>query len=138
MGTMSSRSNRTIAPMVGVVVVAHEQVAFSLIEAARRVVGVIPNLAVACVSSGEETSSARQQVAQAGERVDEGAGVLLLVEADEPTALEASMTMADGTPAAEVVGGVSLPMLLKLATLDRCRLSPARLADELRSQDRAR
>jgi len=39
--------------------------------------------------------------------------------------------MADGTRSAEVVCGVNLPMLLKLATLDRCKLSPAALANEL-------
>ena len=39
--------------------------------------------------------------------------------------------MADGTRAAEVVCGVNLPMLLKLATLDRCRLLPAELAIEV-------
>jgi len=42
-----------------------------------------------------------------------------------------SMTMADGTRAAEVVCGVNLPMLLKLATLDRCRLPPLALAMEM-------
>jgi mannose/fructose-specific phosphotransferase system component IIA len=41
------------------------------------------------------------------------------------------MSMADGTRSAEVVCGVNLPMLLKVATLDRCKLSPTALASEV-------
>ncbi len=128
---MSSPGNRTIEPMVGVVVVSHEQVAFSLIEAARRVVGTIPNIAAACVSAGEDSASILHKVAQACGQVDDGAGVLLLVDVYGSTPFNVAMTMADGTRAAEVVCGVNLPMLLKLATLDRCKLTPATLAAEV-------
>ena len=47
------------------------------------------------------------------------------------TPFNVAMTMADGTRAAEVVCGVNLPMLLKVATLDRCALSPSALAAEV-------
>lgn len=117
--------------MVSVVVVSHEQVAFSLIEAARRVVGTIPNIAAACVSSGEDSASIMHKVAQACGQVDDGAGVVLLVDVYGSTPFNVSMTMADGTRAAEVVCGVNLPMLLKLATLDRCTMTPALVAADL-------
>jgi PTS system mannose-specific IIA component len=128
---MSSPGNTTNERMVGVVVVSHEQVAFSLIEAARRVVGVIPNIAAACVSAGEDSASVLHKVAQACGQVDDGVGVLLMVDVYGSTPFNVSMTMADGTRSAEVVCGVNLPMLLKLATLDRYRLSPSELAVEL-------
>lgn len=128
---MPSLGTRIIKPMVGVVVVSHEQVAFSLIEAARRVVGVIPNLAAACVSTGEDSAGILHKVAQACGQVDDAAGVLLLVDIYGSTPFNVAMTMLDGTRAAEVVCGVNLPMLLKLATLDRCNLSPNELAIEL-------
>ena len=63
--------------------------------------------------------------------MDDGAGVLLLVDVYGSTPFNVAMTMADGTHSAEVVSGVNLPMLLKVATLDRCTLSPAALAAEL-------
>jgi len=129
---MSSSGNRTIEPMVGVVVVSHEQVAFALIEAARRVVGTIPNIAAACVSAGEDSASIMHKVAQACGQVDDGAGVLILVDVYGSTPFNVSMTMADGTRAAEVVCGVNLPMLLKLATLDRCKVALLNLAEEVR------
>ena len=59
------------------------------------------------------------------------AGVLLLVDVYGSTPFNVAMTMADGTRSAEVVCGVNLPMLLKVATLDRCKLSPATLAAEV-------
>src|ERR1035437_3453438 len=98
---MSTPGNRTIEPMVGVVVVSHEQVAFSLIEAARRVVGTIPNIAAACVSAGEDSASIMHKVAQACGQVDDGAGVLLLVDIYGSTPFNVSMTQAAGTRAAE-------------------------------------
>ena len=48
---MSNPPTRTLKPMVGVVVVSHEQVAFSMLEAARRVVGTLPGVRVACASA---------------------------------------------------------------------------------------
>jgi PTS system mannose-specific IIA component len=129
---MSTPGTRTIEPMVGVVVVSHEQVAFSLIEAARRVVGrTIPNIAAACVSAGEDSASILHKVAHACSQVDDGAGVVLLVDVYGSTPFNVAMTMADGTRSAEVVCGVNLPMLLKVATLDRCGLSPSVLAYEV-------
>jgi len=110
---MSTAGMRTIEPMVGVVVVSHEQVAFSLIEAARRVVGTIPNIAAACVSAGEDSASVLHKVAQACGQVDDGAGVILLVDVFGSTPFNVAMTMADGTRSAEVVCGVNLPMLLE-------------------------
>ncbi|MBN2574057.1 MAG: PTS sugar transporter subunit IIA [Deltaproteobacteria bacterium] len=128
---MSLPENRAKEPMVGVVVVSHEQVAFSLIEAARRVVGTIPNIAAACVSAGEDSASITHKVAQACGQVDDGAGVLLMVDVYGSTPFKVAMTMADGTHSAEVVSGVNLPMLLKLAMLDRCALTPGALAAEM-------
>jgi len=128
---MATPGSRTVAPMVGVVVVSHEQVAFSLIEAARRIMGMIPSIAAACVSTGEDSASILQKVAHACSQVDDGAGVLLLVDVYGSTPFNVAMTMADGTRAAEVVAGVNLPMLLKLATLNRCTLTPSVLANEL-------
>jgi mannose/fructose-specific phosphotransferase system component IIA len=46
------------------------------------------------------------------------------------------MTMLDGTRPAEVLCGVNLPMLIKLANLDREPGPPVVLAEELRDSGR--
>ena len=128
---MSTQPTRTLKPMVGVVVVSHEQVAFSMMEAARRVVGTLPGVAVVCASAADDSAAITQRVSQACTEVDDGNGVLIMVDVYGSTPFHVAMSMLDGTGAAEVLCGVNLPMLLKLATLDRTRLTPAQMALEL-------
>ena len=128
---MSTQPTRTLKPMVGVVVVSHEQVAFSMLEAARRVVGTLPGVTVVCASAADDSAAITQRVAQACSEVDDGNGVLIMVDVYGSTPFHVAMSMLDGTGAAEVLCGVNLPMLLKLATLDRTRLTPAEMALEL-------
>jgi len=128
---MPGEASKTVKPIVGVVVVSHEQIAFAMLEAARRVVGMLPGVAIACASAADDSAVTTQRVAQACSQVDDGAGVLLMVDIYGSTPYHVAMSMLDGTAAGEVVCGVNLPMLLKLATLDRARLSPAEMAQEL-------
>ena len=117
--------------MVGVVVLSHEQVAFSMLEAARRVVGTLPGVAVACASAADDSVAITERVSRACNDVDDGAGVLIMVDVYGSTPFHVAMSMLGATGAAEVLCGVNLPMLLKLATLDRTRLSPTEMALEL-------
>jgi PTS system mannose-specific IIA component len=117
--------------LVGVVVVSHEQIAFSMLEAARRVVGMLPGVATACASTADDSAAITQKVAHACSEVDDGAGVLLMVDIYGSTPYHVAMSMLDGTGAGEVLCGVNLPMLLKLATIDRARLTPHEMALEL-------
>jgi PTS system mannose-specific IIA component len=128
---MTPQPTRTLKPMVGIVLVSHEQVAFSMLEAARRVVGTLPGVTVVSSSAGDDSAALTHRLAQACGDVDDGAGVLLMVDIYGSTPFHVAMSMLDGTGAGEVLCGVNLPMLLKLATLDRTRLSPGEMAQEL-------
>jgi mannose/fructose-specific phosphotransferase system component IIA len=70
-----------------------------------------------------------RKVAHACDQVDDGAGVLLLVDVRGSSPFNVSRTSANTV---DVVCGPNLPMLLKLATLDRRSLSLTALAAELR------
>lgn len=117
--------------MVGVVLVSHEQLAFAMLEAARRMVGALPGMEVACISAGEDSAAVVKKVAEACAKADDGAGVLILVDVHGATPFRVAMSMLDGTRAGEVLCGMNLPMLLKLGTLDRTQLSPQELAQDL-------
>jgi mannose/fructose-specific phosphotransferase system component IIA len=54
-----------------------------------------------------------------------------MVDVYGSTPFHVAMSMLDGTGAGEVLCGVNLPMLLKLATIDRTRLSPEEMAQQL-------
>jgi PTS system mannose-specific IIA component len=123
-------------PVLGVVVVTHDQAAISLVAAAFAIVGELPAVTAVCVGIGESFTRIVEKISRACEEVDQGSGVVLLVDVHGSSPFHAAMSMLDGTRAAEVLCGVNLPMLLKMATVDRTLTPPIALAEELRDAGR--
>ena len=123
-------------PLVGVVVVTHGRAAEAMVSAARAILGKLPGLQAVSTPVGAEMDTLVEKISEACEDVDEGAGVLLLVDVHGSTPFHAAMTMLDGTRPAEVLCGVNLPMLIKLANLDRTQGPPIVQAEELRESGR--
>ena len=122
--------------MVGVVVVTHGRAAEAMVAASRAILGRIPALAAVSTQVGAELEILVERISAACDDVDLGAGVLLLVDVHGSTPFHAAMTMMDGTRQAEVLCGVNLPMLIKLANSDRTAGPPVVLAEELRDSGR--
>lgn len=122
--------------IVGVVVVTHGRAAEAMVTASRAILGRIPALAAVSTPVGAELGTLVERISQACDEVDQGAGVLVLVDVHGSTPFHAAMTMMDGTRPAEVLCGVNLPMLIKLANLDRSSGPPIVLAEELRDSGR--
>ena len=102
--------------MIGVVVVTHGQLATELLNAAETIVGDLPRFAAVSIGWHDDTDDARNDIQQAIARVEEGAGVLILTDMFGGTASNLAMSfLAQGT--VEVITGVNLPMLIKLANL---------------------
>jgi mannose PTS system EIIA component len=129
-------ARRKEEPMLGVVVVTHDQAAISLVTAAFAIVGELPGVSAVCVGVGEAFPKIVEKISRSCAEVDRGAGVLLLVDVHGSSPFHAAMSMLDGTRAAEVLCGVNLPMLLKMATIDRTNTHPMALAEELREAGR--
>ena len=103
--------------MIGVVVVTHGQLATELVNAAEMIVGDLPRFAAVSIGWHDDVTDAREDIAQAIERVrgDGGdAGVLLLTDMFGGTPSNLAMTFIE-TNQVEVITGVNLPMLIKLA-----------------------
>jgi PTS system mannose-specific IIA component len=122
--------------MVGLVVVTHGEAAQSLLDAEAGILGPLPAAAAVAVTMEETFDDTLDRVSRACDQVDGGAGVLILVDLQGSSPYQACMAMLDGTRPAEVVCGVNLPMLLKLATIDRRELRPAEMAQLLRDVGR--
>jgi PTS system mannose-specific IIA component len=120
--------------MIGVVVVTHGQLATELLNAAETIVGDVPRFAAVSIGWHEDTEDARQDIAQAIERVRQHDGVLLLTDMFGGTPSNLAMTfLGQGI---EVITGVNLPMLIKLASLpEQANLLTA--AREIREQGKA-
>jgi PTS system mannose-specific IIA component len=102
--------------MIGMVLVTHGNLAIALRDAMEHVVGKQKNLATVCVESDAEFESQRQQIAARMDEVDSGDGVILLTDMFGGTPSNLAMSMSH-QPGVEIIGGVNLPMLVKLAKI---------------------
>jgi mannose PTS system EIIA component len=101
--------------MVGVVVVTHGQLAAELLNAAEMIVGELPRFTAVSIGWHEDTNDAREEIAQAVARVQQGNGVLIVTDMFGGTPSNLAMTFLGHE--VEVITGVNLPMLIKLAGL---------------------
>jgi mannose PTS system EIIA component len=102
--------------MIGIVVVTHGQLATELLNAAETIVGDLPRFTAVSIGWHEDTQDARDEIAAAIGRVQQGQGVLILTDMFGGTPSNLAMTFL-GQQDVEVITGVNLPMLIKLAGL---------------------
>jgi PTS system mannose-specific IIA component len=100
--------------MIGVVVVTHGQLATELVNAAETIVGDQPGFAAVSIGWHDAVELARDEIAEAIARVDSGSGVIVLTDMFGGTPSNLAITFLAETRV-EVITGVNLPMLLKLA-----------------------
>ncbi|MBA3323317.1 MAG: PTS sugar transporter subunit IIA [Pyrinomonadaceae bacterium] len=101
--------------VVAGVIVTHGQLANELLAAAEMIVGPIAHVAAISIGWHDDVDAARDEIERAITSVSQGRGVLLLTDmfGGTPTNI-ASMFLAEGE--VEVVTGVNLPMLIRLAS----------------------
>ena len=102
--------------MIGVVVVTHGQLATELLNAAEMIVGDLPTFTAVSIGWHDDVNDAREEIAQAIERVAGESGVLVLTDMFGGTPSNLGMTFL-AHDKVEVITGVNLPMLIKLAGL---------------------
>ena len=102
--------------MIGIVVVTHGQLATELVNAAEMIVGDLTQFTAVSIGWHEDVNDAREEIAQAIERVRGDAGVLLLTDMFGGTPSNLGMTFLESNRI-EVLTGVNLPMVIKLASL---------------------
>jgi mannose PTS system EIIA component len=121
--------------VIGVVVITHGQLATELVNAAEMIVGDLPQFTAVSIGWHEDVNDAREDIAQAIERVRSAdAGVLLLTDMFGGTPSNLGMTFLE-KDRVEVITGVNLPMLIKLAGL-RTSSDLLAVAKEMRDHGR--
>ena len=118
----------------GVVVVTHGQLANELVNAAEMIVGDLQQFTAVSIGWHDDVTDAREDIAQAIERVRGDAGVLVLTDMFGGTPSNLGMTFLE-TDRVEVITGVNLPMLIKLARPPR-QTELLTLAREMREDGR--
>ena len=100
--------------LIGGVIVTHGHLGSEFLAAAEMIVGPLPHVTQASIDWHDDVDVARHELERAIARVSQGRGVLLLTDMFGGAPMDiASMFLDD--PGIEVVTGVNLPMILKLA-----------------------
>lgn len=101
--------------MVGIVVVGHGRLAEAMVRTLHSVIGPLDGVEAVITQDRDSGEHIRGCIEEAVRRVEMGRGVLILTDMLGDTATNQSLAVARST-GAEVVAGVNMPMLIKLAS----------------------
>jgi PTS system mannose-specific IIA component len=118
--------------MIGVVIVAHGGLAGEFRAALEHVVGRQEQLEDFSIGPEDDVEQRRVELIEAVRRVDGGRGVVLLTDMFGGTPSNLAISVM-GETGAEVLAGINLPMLIKLASVR----GEASLADAVKAAKEA-
>ncbi len=102
--------------MIGLVLVTHGRLAEEFIAATEHVVGPQPNARAISIGPDDDMEQRRRDILAAVEEVDGGEGVIVLTDMFGGTPSNLAISIMDKARV-EVIAGVNLPMLIKLASV---------------------
>lgn len=102
--------------MIGLVLVTHGRLASEFIAAMEHVVGGQAQCVAVCIEAHDDMEEKRAEIAAAAAAVDTGQGVILLTDMFGGTPSNLAISLL-GRPNLEVIAGINLPMLIKLASV---------------------
>lgn len=102
--------------MIGMVLVTHGRLAVEFIAALEHVVGKQRQVAAVCIGPEDDMEQRRQEILDKVGEVDGGSGVVVLTDMFGGTPSNLAISIIDKARI-EVIAGVNLPMLIKLASV---------------------
>jgi len=102
--------------MIGMVLVTHGRLATELIAALEHVVGPQDDIAAVCIGPDDDMEQRRSEILQRASEVDSGAGTVVLTDMFGGTPSNLAISIMDKANV-EIIAGVNLPMLIKLASV---------------------
>jgi PTS system mannose-specific IIA component len=103
-------------PMIGLIVVTHGNLAQEFVAALEHVVGAQQQIKAISIFPNDDMEERRNAIVEAAASVNGGDGVIILTDMFGGTPSNLSISVMDsGT--VEVIAGVNLPMLVKLARI---------------------
>ena len=102
--------------MIGLVLVTHGHLADEFLSAMQHVVGQQKNVFTVCIGPDDDMESRRNEIVQKVQQADMGKGVIVLTDMFGGTPSNLAISIMDKANV-EIIAGVNLPMLIKLAAL---------------------
>ena len=127
-GSAFVRCNRdapVVSSMIGLVLVTHGRLAIEFRAALEHVVGPQKQIEAVTIDPEDDVEARRKDIIAAVKRVDSGDGVAILTDMFGGTPSNLAISVMS-QPKVEVLAGINLPMLVKLAKVrDECPLAEA-------------
>ena len=102
--------------MIGMVLVTHGRLAAEFVAALEHIVGPQQAIAAICIGPDDDMEQRRREILESVARVENGDGVVLLTDMFGGTPSNLAISIIDKAKV-EVIAGVNLPMLIKLARI---------------------
>jgi PTS system mannose-specific IIA component len=102
--------------MIGLVIVTHGGLAVEFRNALEHVVGRQTHLETIAIGPDDDANARRQDILDAVNRVEDGQGVIILTDMFGGTPSNLAISVMDEAKA-EVIAGINLPILVKLASI---------------------
>ena len=102
--------------MIGLVLVTHGRLAVEFRAALEHVVGAQTQIETVSIGPDDDVERRRQDILDAVKKVEDGSGVILLTDMFGGTPSNLAISVMDAG-IVEVIAGVNLPMLIKLASV---------------------
>jgi len=114
--------------MIGLILVTHGNLAKELISALEHVVGNQSNIEAICIDPEDNIDNRRKEILEKIKIVDNDAGVILLTDMFGGTPSNLAISIMENNHI-EVIAGVNLPMLIKLASVRKTKALTEALID---------
>ena len=113
---MGTTDTATGDPVIGLVLVTHGRLAEEFRSVMEHVVGRQTAIATVCIGPDDDMEKRRQEILQQVDAMDSGRGVVVLTDMFGGTPSNLAISILDRS-GVEVIAGVNLPMLIKLASV---------------------
>ncbi len=109
--------------MIGLILVTHGKLAEDFVHAMQHVVGRQDAVATVCIGPNDDMEARRREIADAVKAVDGGNGVIILTDLFGGTPSNLAISLMEAGKV-EVIAGINLPMLIRLAKARTCMTLP--------------
>jgi PTS system mannose-specific IIA component len=110
--------------MIGIVLITHGSLACELLSALEHVMGPQPLVATLCIAPDDDMARRREELLDTVRVSDSGDGVIVLTDMFGGTPANLAISIMDQARI-EVIAGVNLPVLVKLASARRRPIAEA-------------
>ncbi|MBU6266207.1 MAG: PTS sugar transporter subunit IIA [Sphingomonadales bacterium] len=100
--------------MIGMILVTHGRLAEEFVHAMEHVVGRQDAVATVCIGPNDDAEKRRREIADAIKAVNSGDGAIILTDLFGGTPSNLAISLMDAGKV-EVIAGINLPMLIRLA-----------------------